>query len=51
MSFHNSRDPDTMDTTPGHTRARKIDADERTELMRCYVTAGRSVLDVSSAVV
>ena len=29
-----SRDPDTMDTTPGHTRARKIDADERTELMK-----------------
>ena len=23
-----------MDTTPGHTRARKIDADERTELMK-----------------
>ena len=29
-----SRDPDTMDTTPGRTRARKIDADEWTELMR-----------------
>ena len=28
------RDPDAMDTTPGHARARKIDADERTELMR-----------------
>ena len=29
-----SGDPDAMDTTPGRTRARKIDADERTELMR-----------------
>ena len=29
-----SHDPDTMDTTPGRTRARKIDADERTELMK-----------------
>ena len=28
------RDPDAMDTTPGQTRARKIDADERTELMK-----------------
>ena len=28
------KDPDTMDTTPGCTRARKIDADERTELMK-----------------
>ena len=27
-------DPDTMDTTPGRTRARKINADEQTELMR-----------------
>ena len=27
-------DPDAMDTTPGRTRARKIDADERTELMK-----------------
>ena len=27
-------DPDAMDTTPGRTRARKIYADERTELMR-----------------
>ena len=26
--------PDAMDTTPGHTRAKKIDADERTELMK-----------------
>ena len=26
--------PDTMDTTPGHTRARRIDADEQTELMK-----------------
>ena len=29
-----SRDPDAMDTTPGCARVRKIDADERTELMR-----------------
>ena len=29
-----NRDPDAMDTTPGRTRARKIDADERTELMK-----------------
>ena len=29
-----SRDPNTMDLTPGRTRARKIDADERTELMK-----------------
>ena len=29
-----SRDPDAMDTTPGRTRARRIDADERTELMK-----------------
>ena len=29
-----SHDPDAMDTTPGRTRARKIDADERTELMK-----------------
>ena len=29
-----SSDPDAMDTTPGRTRARKIDADERTELMK-----------------
>ena len=29
-----SKDPNTMDTTPGHTRARKIDADERTEFMK-----------------
>ena len=27
-------DSDAMDTTPGQTRARKIDTDERTELMR-----------------
>ena len=27
-------DPDAMDTTPGRVKARKIDADERTELMR-----------------
>ena len=26
--------PDAMDTTPGHTRARRIDSDERTELMK-----------------
>ena len=29
-----SHDPDAMDTTPGRTRARKIDVDERTELMK-----------------
>ena len=29
-----NRDPYAMDTTPGRARARKIDADERTELMR-----------------
>ena len=29
-----SRDPDAMDTTLGQTRARKIDVDERTELMK-----------------
>ena len=29
-----SRDPDAMDTTTGCTRARKIDAEERTELMK-----------------
>ena len=29
-----SRDLDAMDTTPGRTRARKIDTDERTELMK-----------------
>ena len=29
-----NRDPDAMDTTPGRTRVRKIDADERTELMK-----------------
>ena len=29
-----NRDPDTMDTTPGRARVRKIDADERTELMK-----------------
>ena len=29
-----SGDPNAMDTTPVQTRARKIDADERTELMR-----------------
>ena len=29
-----NHDPDAMDTTPGRTRARKIDADERTELMK-----------------
>ena len=27
-------DPDAMDNTPGRTRARKIDADKRTELMK-----------------
>ena len=26
--------PDTMDTTPGHARVRRIDADERVELMK-----------------
>ena len=26
--------PDTMDTTPGQARARRIDTDERTELMK-----------------
>ena len=29
-----NRDPDTMDTTPGCTRARRINADERAELMK-----------------
>ena len=29
-----NRDPHAMDTTPGCTRARKIDTDERTELMK-----------------
>ena len=29
-----SRDPDAMDTTPGRARVRKIDANERSELMR-----------------
>ena len=29
-----NRDPDAMNTTPGRARVRKIDADERTELMR-----------------
>ena len=29
-----SNNPDAMDTMPGHTRARRIDADERTELMK-----------------
>ena len=29
-----SSNPNAMDTTPGRTRARKIDADERTELMK-----------------
>ena len=29
-----SKDRDAMDTTPGRTRAKKIDADERTELMK-----------------
>ena len=29
-----NKDPDAMDTTPGHARVRKIDADERTELMK-----------------
>ena len=29
-----NRDPDAMDTTPGRARVRKIDADERTELMK-----------------
>ena len=29
-----NRDPDAMDTTPGCTRARKINTDERTELMK-----------------
>ena len=29
-----NQDPDTMDTTPGCARARKIDTNERTELMR-----------------
>ena len=29
-----SKDPDIMDTTPGCTRARRIDADKRTELMK-----------------
>ena len=29
-----SADPNTMDTTPGHARARRIDAEERTELMK-----------------
>ena len=29
-----SGDPNAMDTTPGRTRARKIDTDERTELKR-----------------
>ena len=29
-----SSDPDAMDTTPSQTRARRIDADERTELMK-----------------
>ena len=29
-----NRDPDAMDTTPGCTRARKIGADERMELMK-----------------
>ena len=29
-----NKDPDEMDTTPGRTRARKIDMDERTELMK-----------------
>ena len=29
-----SSDPNAMDTTPGRTRARRIDADERTELMK-----------------
>ena len=29
-----ARNPDTMDTTPDHIQARKIDADERTELMK-----------------
>ena len=29
-----SRDPDAMDTTPGRARVGKINADERTELMK-----------------
>ena len=29
-----NRDPDAMDTTPGCTRARRINADERAELMK-----------------
>ena len=29
-----ANNPDAMDTTPGQTRARKIDADEKTELMK-----------------
>ena len=34
LKSQKTRDPDAMDTTPGCTRARKIDADERTELMK-----------------
>ena len=29
-----SRDPDAMDTSPGRARVRKVDADERTELIK-----------------
>ena len=35
-AWNNKRgnNPDAMDTTPGHTRVRRIDADERAELMK-----------------
>ena len=36
LAWNNNRgsNTDAMDTTPGHARARRIDADERTELMK-----------------
>ena len=44
-------DPDAMDTTPGRVKARKIDADERTELMRTGKCFTCKKQDISVAIV
>ena len=49
VAWNNRRrnDSDAMDTTPGHTRARRIDADERSELMKagkCFTCKKRGHL-------
>ena len=44
-----ANDPNAIDTTPGRTQARRIDADERTELMKagkCFTCKNKGTLVV-----